>query len=372
MLKSTLPPQNPPHIPMEDRGYGFDVGTELFLVRHGQSMTNLYKNLVSYDPNLTALGWAQAMRVGAYMAREFPVDAVVSSPLRRAHSTALAIAHAQNLPVIEMPGLEEFFAAFYEEMPLHHPTRPWWGRTDWQPTAEGMPGLTAFRNRVLAALAEILETWAGKRVCVVSHGGSMGVISAAMVGTPHLAVWHYNTGISHFLWPEWQRWMVMFINRREHLLDLNPDDYPRPPEVEPTGDGFYHIPQNLIDSWADLPAREELIFLSNQLRRSDRILFIQPPDALTPLRVSLRSRGAVILSDDLQLLEAGELRRARLNANHIRYQYLFLPLHYPDDYFDYVVIPKGCRKAPEAEIMRVVKDASGVILYSGAPEKNAR
>ena len=364
MADPILDPNDLPNIPLTDRGYGYKVGTELFLVRHGQSMTNIYRNLISYDPNLTGVGWAQALRAGEYMAGEFPVDVVISSPLRRAHSTALAIAQAQGLEVIEMAGLEEFFAAFYDEMPLHHPTRPWWGRSDWRPTSEQAPGFTAFRDRVLAALVEILETWAGKRICVVSHGGTMGVLSAAMVGSQQLTVWHNNTGISHFIWPEWQRWMVMFINRREHLLDLNEDDFPRPTEVESTPDGFYLIPEDLIRSWSDLPANPQLSFLSNLLRRTDRILFIQPADALTPLRVSLRSRGAVILSDDLQLLEQGELRRAVLNANHVRYQYLFRPLPYHDAYFDYVVIPENCQKVEEAEIMRVVKDAAGVIRYS--------
>jgi broad specificity phosphatase PhoE len=363
MPEPIFDPNDLPDIPLEDRGYGYLVGTELFLVRHGQSMTNIYQNLVSYDPNLTALGWAQALRAGEYMAREFPVDVVVSSPLRRAHSTALAIARAQGLQVIEMAGLEEFFATFYDEMPLHHPTRPWWGRTDWTPTSEGAPGFTAFRDRVLTALSEVLETWAGKRICLVSHGGSMGVLTAAMVGSSQLSVWHHNTGVSHFLWPEWKRWMVMFINRREHLLDLKEADFPHPPEAEPTPDGFCRIPERLISSWADLPAHPRLAFLSNHLRRSDRILFIQPPDALTPLRVSLRSRGAVILSDDLQLLEAGELRRAALNANHIRYQYLFHPLPYPDAYFDYVVIPQSCSLVEMKEIERVIKDASGLIRF---------
>jgi len=363
MPEPIFDPNELPDIPLTKRVYNWMVGTELLLVRHGQSVANVYKNLVSYDPNLTALGWAQALRAGEYMAREFPVDVVISSPLRRAHSTALAIAQAQGLEIIEIPGLEEFFAAFYDEMPLHHPTRPWWGRADWTPTSEQAPGFIAFRDRVLAALEEILERWAGQRICVVSHGGTMGVLTAAMVGSAQLTVWHDNTGISHFIWPEWKQWMVMFINRREHLLALNEADFPHPPEAEPTDDGFYQIPESLLSSWADLPAQPSLLFLSNLLRRTDRILFIQPPDPLTPLRVSLRSRGAVILSNDLQLLEAGELRRAMLNANHIRYQYLFQPIPYLQDYFDYVVIPENCHQVQEDEIMRVVKDAAGVIRY---------
>jgi len=363
MPEFTFDPNNPPDIPMEDRGYGYKVGTELFLVRHGQSMTNLYQNIVSYDPNLTALGWAQALRAGDYMAREIPVDILISSPLRRAHSTALSIAQAQGLEIVQMAGLEEFSASFYNEVPVQHPTRPWWGRADWSPTREQAPSFTAFRNRVLKALGDILETYAGKRICVVSHGGVMGIITAAMVGSSQLSVWQNNTGISHFLWPEWKRWMVMFINRREHLLDLNEADYPHPPEAERTPDGFYRVPERLIESWTSLPTHPQLLFLSNQLRRSDRILFIQPPDPTTPVRVSLRSKTAVILSDDLQLLEAGELRRAVLNANHIRFQYLFRPLPYPDAHFDYVVIPEGCHKVGEEEVQRLVKTAEGVIRY---------
>jgi probable phosphoglycerate mutase len=87
-------PDTLPDVPMVDRGYGYLVGTELFLVRHGESMTNTYANLVAYDPNLTALGWAQALNAGDWLAEHAPVDVVITSPMRRAHSTALAIAHA--------------------------------------------------------------------------------------------------------------------------------------------------------------------------------------------------------------------------------------------------------------------------------------
>jgi hypothetical protein len=41
------------------------------------------------------------------MAVHAPVDVVVTSPLRRAYSTALAIAHAQGLQPVEVPGLED-------------------------------------------------------------------------------------------------------------------------------------------------------------------------------------------------------------------------------------------------------------------------
>ena len=89
---------------------------------------------------------------------------------------------------------------------------------------------------------------------------------------------------------------------------------------------------------------------------------MRPPDPITPLRVSLRARRADILCDDLQTLEAGELRRAVLNANHIRYQYLFQPLPYPDRFFDYVVVSDNC-DIPEEDYRRVLKHPVGLVRW---------
>jgi hypothetical protein len=167
------------------------------------------------------------------------------------------------------------------------------------------------------------------------------------------------------MWPEWSRWMVHYLNRTEHLLGLNPEDYPRAPEARQNELGFWQLPDRVVDSWTDMPANLGLAFLSNHLSRNDRILFLHPPDPITPLRVSLRARRVDILSDDLQALETGELRRAVLNANHIRYQYLFLPLPYPDQFFDYVVVPNDC-EIPEEVYLRVLKQRDGLILWHKA------
>lgn len=351
-----------PDVPFSDRGTGYKVGTELYLVRHGESMTNIYKNLVAYDPNLTARGWKQALSAGQWMAEHAPLDVVITSPLRRAHSTALAIAQAQGLQPIEMAGLEEFSLGFWDEIPRHHPTRPWWGRLEWEPSFEQHPRFIAFRDRVYQALAEILEQYAGQQVCIVSHGGTMGVLTAAMVGARQLSVWTHNTGISRFVWPEWKRWMVHYINRVEHLIPLRDEVITRVPEAHQDEDGFWVLPERLIDSWSALPAQPDLAFLSNRLRRNDSILFIRPPDPITPLRVSLRSHRGVILSDDLAFLEAGEVRRAALNANHIRYQYLFDPIPYPDHSFDYIIVPDTCQLSDDA-ITRLLKSPSGLIRW---------
>lgn len=354
-----------PDIPMVDRGAGFKEGTALYLVRHGESMTNTYENVLSFDPNLTALGWAQVLRVADWMAENAQVDVVVTSPLRRAFSTALAIAHAQGLKPVELPGLEEFSHDFWDEMPVQHPTRPWWGRLDWEPTFAQAPSFVAFRDRVHHALAEVLERFGGQRICLVSHGGTMSVLTAAMVGSQHLSVWNTNTGISLFVWPEWKRWLMHYVNRTEHLLGLDPADYPRVAGASRSANGAWRLP----DATATRPAIDpRLAYLANLLQRKRRILFLFPPDAFTPVRVSLRARRAIVVGVDLRTLEAGEAHRARLNANHIRFEHLLLPLPYPDAYFDYVVVgdePALVTEELASEIARVITPDGEIIRLDG-------
>ncbi|MCO6452938.1 MAG: histidine phosphatase family protein [Caldilineales bacterium] len=364
-MTDTAPPApqiNFPEVPLADRGHGYRVGTELFLVRHGESMRNIYSNLVCYDPNLTALGWAQALRLGEWMAEHAPVDVVVTSPLRRAHSTALAVANPQGLTPVVITGLEEFSQEFFHEIPVHHPTMPWLGRDCWTPEFAQAPNFVAFRDRVLAALSEVLEIYSGQRICIVSHGGTMNVLIAALAGSSHLSVWNENTGVSYFVWPEWKRWLMRYVNRTDHLRDLNPDDYPRVPESDRTDNGQWRLRDDLFRDWAEARPHSQLSYLANGLRRSDRILFVRPPDAITPVRVALRSRQAVVLSEDLFELEAGELRRAMLNANHIRFQYPFHPLPYPDGHFDYVAIPET--EALNDELQRVLAPHGKLVFFA--------
>lgn len=359
-----------PDIPMVDRGAGFKEGTALYLVRHGESMTNTYENIHAFDPNLTALGWAQALAVARWMAENAPVDVVVTSPLRRAFSTALAIAHAHGLKPIELPGLEEFSHEFWDEMPFHHPTRPWWGRLDWEPTFEQAPGFVAFRDRVHQALAEVLERFGGKRICLVSHGGTMSVLTAAMVGSQHLSVWNHNTGISLFVWPEWKRWLMHYVNRTEHLLGIDAAAYPRVDGAVRKSNGLWRLP----DTIGLPPVDPRLGYLANVFQRNHRILFLFPPDPFTPVRVSLRARRAIVVGADLLALEAGELQRARLNANHIRFEHLFLPLPYPDDYFHYVVLgahPDLAAGEVADELARVLCQGGGIIRLSNIAEGEA-
>lgn len=90
--------------------------TTFYIVRHGESVYNAEKRFAgSVDTALNEMGLAQAEEVAQVMARDWPCDAVVSSPLQRARNTAEAI-HAAHRnsdslpPIVTLDGLSECHA----------------------------------------------------------------------------------------------------------------------------------------------------------------------------------------------------------------------------------------------------------------------
>src|SRR5688572_240982 len=67
----------------------------LLLIRHGQSTADVEDRVGgSYDDDLTDLGRSQAERLAARVARDYQVDRLYASTLKRAAQTAEAVAAA--------------------------------------------------------------------------------------------------------------------------------------------------------------------------------------------------------------------------------------------------------------------------------------
>lgn len=74
--------------------------TRLLLLRHGQTELSRQRRYSGRgNPELTEAGRSQAADAARYLASKGGIDAVVTSPLRRAHDTAAAAADALGLPV---------------------------------------------------------------------------------------------------------------------------------------------------------------------------------------------------------------------------------------------------------------------------------
>jgi alpha-ribazole phosphatase len=144
----------------------------LDLLRHGE-VEGGRRFRGSTDDPLTAEGWNQ-LRAAA--AAHGPWDRIVTSPLQRCRKFAEGLAAETSLPLTVEPRLAELHFGEWEGLgfeelcvsaplalrrfvadPFRHPP----------PGAESLPG---FRQRTLAALAD-LARHAGGRVLAVTHGG---------------------------------------------------------------------------------------------------------------------------------------------------------------------------------------------------------
>ncbi len=157
--------------------------TEVLLVRHGETDWNRENRFQGHaDPPLNARGWAQAAEVAERLAAE-PVDAVYSSPLRRALETAEVVAARLGLAVEQAEGLREIDVGEWqgltrEEVADRYPAAfarwldlgPGWER------GETYDELT---TRVLRELRSIAARHAGARVVAVTHGGPLRAVHAA-------------------------------------------------------------------------------------------------------------------------------------------------------------------------------------------------
>lgn len=91
--------------------------TTLILVRHGQSVANAQHRFAGHSNfDLTAIGREQARLAGEYISKNFTVDAIYASDLKRAYHTSLPTAHLLGLDVHKREGLREIFAGEWETL----------------------------------------------------------------------------------------------------------------------------------------------------------------------------------------------------------------------------------------------------------------
>lgn len=159
----------------------------LTLVRHGETDANLEGVWQgSTDGALTERGRRQASRVAHYLGeRHAEAAALYTSPLRRAHDTALAIAGSLGLSPRVEPALAEYHLGSWEGKSyreLHESHRLWDEiRRDPDFAPHGGESPRQVTERVSAALRRIVAGHPGERVIVVAHGGALAMALAAIL-----------------------------------------------------------------------------------------------------------------------------------------------------------------------------------------------
>ena len=146
--------------------------TTLLLIRHGETDWNASGRLQGHtDRPLNEYGRRQAAELAERL-RGDGVGALYSSDLTRARETAEIVASRLGLPVVLDPDLRE------------RNWGSWEGLTPAERSGVDFEGETPeeHRERTFRAIGRIAERHPGERVVVVTHGGSMRRIQAAVLG----------------------------------------------------------------------------------------------------------------------------------------------------------------------------------------------
>ncbi|MFL4397308.1 adenosylcobalamin/alpha-ribazole phosphatase [Citrobacter portucalensis] len=170
----------------------------LWLVRHGETEANVAGLYSGHAPTpLTGRGIAQAQTLGTLL-RHVRVDNVLCSELERARHTTQLILGDREVPVRNMPELNEMFFGDWEMR--HHrdlaredaENYAVWCN-DWQnATPTNGEGFQAFSQRVERFIAQLADYKTCQNLLVVSHQGVLSVLIARLLSMPAAAMWHFR------------------------------------------------------------------------------------------------------------------------------------------------------------------------------------
>jgi broad specificity phosphatase PhoE len=143
------------------------------------------------DPDLNAQGRAQLMDLARLLSAE-TIEGVYSSDLRRAQSTAQAIAAARSIPLSLRPALREIDFGQWEglswaQIEDRHPeySRKWAAGYPHHP-APGGEEFDAFKARILGEVNHLLDRGP---VAVVTHAGVLRVVLQHLCGCSEREAW---------------------------------------------------------------------------------------------------------------------------------------------------------------------------------------
>ena len=165
----------------------------LYLVRHGETAWNRSGRYQGQsDPPLSKSGWCQAEEAAARLGG-VRLDAIYSSDLRRAASTARVLAVRASVPptrVYRTADLREIDFGCWEGLTYREIQQRWgdalqsWYRDPVAYTPPGGEPFARFCYRVARFFLEIARRHRGAAVAVVTHGGVLALTERWLCGEP--------------------------------------------------------------------------------------------------------------------------------------------------------------------------------------------
>jgi broad specificity phosphatase PhoE len=181
-------------------GYGLLIMTTIFLVRHGQTVSNARGFYMGRsDEDLSEVGYEQARRLAARMAG-LPVTAIYASPLRRTYNTASILAGPHGLEPMVLDELIELDVGDWRGRHVDEISRRWpelWRQWMTDPSGVTLPNgesLDAAASRAAAVFHRIAEADRGKQVVIVTHEVIVKLIAASVLAAPNSIYRRFEIG----------------------------------------------------------------------------------------------------------------------------------------------------------------------------------
>ncbi len=187
---------------------------KLVMLRHGQTEYNLNSRMQGQlDTELTELGRAQAVAAAAALAKDQPL-LIVSSDLRRAYDSAVAIEERTGLPVhvderLRETHLGDWQGMTHSEIDAIAPGARLTWREDatWAPHGgESRIDVAARSLPLIAELVAQQPEWGAvdepaRPVVLVTHGGLIAALTAALLSLP-VGNWPALGGMGNASWTQ--------------------------------------------------------------------------------------------------------------------------------------------------------------------------
>ncbi len=150
--------------------------TTVFLVRHAEAEGNLYQRIHGqYDSLLTGNGYRQIEALEKRF-EDIALDAIYSSDLFRARTTAKALCQQKGLPLIEREDLREMSLGDWEdktwgEMFIEQKEQMvLFSKSHFDFNVTGGESFEALQNRITNAILDIAKKHTDESIAIVSHG----------------------------------------------------------------------------------------------------------------------------------------------------------------------------------------------------------
>ena len=169
--------------------------TSIILVRHGQTAWNaeeVFRGQI--DIELDETGLKQAELLAEYLSRR-KLEAVYSSPLKRAIQTAEAIARHHGLTVEIAPGLNDIDFGEWQGLSLREVRTRFnellemWVSDPHLVRIPSGDSLDEVRQRALALMNQVVDKHGGKEIALVSHRVVNKVLICALLGLDNSHFW---------------------------------------------------------------------------------------------------------------------------------------------------------------------------------------